>query len=80
MAIVFFSSELQPLTGEEQTRVQSAIYRDIIAELTEKYENLDASRLMKMAIAIDGEIIHTPLLESVGENSEMHFLYRISGG
>jgi len=35
---------------------------------------------MKMAVAIDGEIIHTPFLEKVAASSEIHFLYRISGG
>jgi hypothetical protein len=33
-----------------------------------------------MAVAIDGEIIHTPFLEKVAATSEVHFLYRISGG
>jgi hypothetical protein len=35
---------------------------------------------MRMAIAIDGEIIHEPLLETVGDNSEVHFFHFIAGG
>ena len=80
MAVVVFSSELQKLTGEAETRVRATVFRDLIAELLTRYPRLDEERLMRMAVAIDGEIIHNPLLEPVGENSELHFLYRISGG
>ena len=80
MATVIFSSELQKLTGEEQTRVAARVYKDIIAELIASYPALEEESLMKMAIAIDGEIVHNPLLEVIDESSELHFLYRISGG
>ena len=80
MAVVVFSSELQRFTGEERTRVQASRFKEIVAELLERYGRLTEEQLMAMAVAIDGEIIHTPLLETVGENSELHFLHRISGG
>jgi len=80
MAIVIFSSELQKLTGEEQTHVDSEIFKDIVTEITNRYSTLEHDELMKMAVAIDGEIIHTPFLEKVPPSSEIHFLYRISGG
>jgi hypothetical protein len=80
MAIVIFSSELQKLTGEEQTRVEAVVFKDIVAEIANQYSALERDELMKMAVAIDGEIIHTPFLEKVGPTSEVHFLYRISGG
>ena len=77
---MIFSSELQKLTGEEQTRVSIPVFKDIVAELVARYDELEEDQLMKMAVAIDGEIIHTPFLETVAEDSELHFLYRISGG
>jgi hypothetical protein len=80
MAIVIFSSELQKLTGEEQTQVESQVFKDIVTEITNRYSALEHNELMKMAVAIDGEIIHTPFLEKVAPSSEIHFLYRISGG
>ena len=80
MAIVIFSSELQKLTGEEQTQVASEVFKDIVTEITNRYSALEHGELMKMAVAIDGEIIHTPFLEKVAPSSELHFLYRISGG
>ena len=80
MAIVIFSSELQKLTGEEQTQVDSEVFKDIVTEITNRYSALEHDELMKMAVAIDGEIIHTPFLEKVAPSSEIHFLYRISGG
>jgi hypothetical protein len=80
MATVIFSSELQRLTGEERTTVVAGSYRELVDEITSRYEDLPRDEIMNMAVAIDGEIIHDPLLELVGENSEVHFLYRISGG
>ena len=80
MAIVIFSSELQKLTGEEQIRVEAVVFKDIVAEIANQYAAIEHDALMKMAVAIDGEIIHTPFLEKVAPNSEVHFLYRISGG
>jgi hypothetical protein len=80
MAIVIFSSELQKLTGEEQTHVDAQVFKDIVTEISNQYSALEHDELMKMAVAIDGEIIHTPFLEKVAPSSEVHFLYRISGG
>ncbi|HIE89578.1 MAG TPA: hypothetical protein EYP91_22590 [Gammaproteobacteria bacterium] len=80
MAIVIFSSELQKLTGEQQTRVDAEVFKDIVTEISNQYSALEHDELMKMAVAIDGEIIHTPFLEKVAATSEVHFLYRISGG
>ena len=80
MATVIFSSELQSFTGEEKTSVSSTNYRDLLAELLNKYRRLPEDEILKMAVAIDGEIIHDPFLEAVGPDSEVHFLFRISGG
>ena len=80
MAIVIFSSELQKLTGEEQTRVDAEVFKDIVTEISNQYPALEHDDLMEMAVAIDGEIIHTPFLEKVAATSEVRFLYRISGG
>ena len=80
MATVVFSSELQRLTGEAQTTVDAATYRDLVDQVVGRYQDLSRDEIMKMAVAIDGEIIHDPFLEAVRPNSEVHFLYRISGG
>jgi molybdopterin converting factor small subunit len=80
MATVIFSSELQRITGEEKTTVSVDTYRDLVDEITKRYAGLARDDIMDMAVAIDGEIIHDPLLEPVGPDSEVHFLYRISGG
>ena len=80
MATVIFSSELQRFTGEEKTSVSSTNYRDLLVELLNRYRRLPEDEILKMAVAIDGEIIHDPFLEAVGPDSEVHFLFRISGG
>lgn len=80
MATVVFSSELQRLTGEEKTFVSANNYRDLVAQVTGKYPALQTDELMAMAVSIDGVIIHDPLLETIDPDSEVHFLYKISGG
>ena len=80
MAKVIFSSELQKFTREEQADVDALNYRDLVSALAARYPDLGSDTLMKMAVAIDGAIIHDPLLEELEPDSEIHFLYRISGG
>lgn len=80
MATVVFSSELQQLTGEASAQVDASDYRGLVAQLVGRYAKLDQQALMAMAVAIDGEIVHDPLLEPVSADSEVHFLYKISGG
>lgn len=80
MATVIFSSELQRFTGEERTQVVAATYRELVDEILNRYPELDREEITGMAVAIDGEIIHDPHLESVGADSEVHFVFRISGG
>ena len=80
MALVVFSSELQRLTGDTSVVLDVSDYRQLISALERRYPGLRAEELLKMAIAIDGDIVQDPLLESIGDNSEVHFLFRISGG
>ena len=80
MPVVIFSSDLQKVTGEERCRVSGSNYRELVEQVLARYSGLEPSTLMEMAVAIDGEIIHDPLLEQVGEDSEVHFLYKIAGG
>ena len=80
MARVIFSSELQKFTRETEVDIDASVFRDLVTQLVARYEDLEAETLLQMAVAIDGEIIHSPLLESIATDSEIHFLYRISGG
>ncbi len=80
MATVHFTSELQRFTGESDISVSATNYRELVTELKEIYSSLLTDEIRKMAIAIDGEIIHDPFLEEFGSSSEVHFLFKISGG
>ncbi len=80
MAMVFFSGELQRFTGEEKTSVVALNYRELLEELRNKYPDLANSEIASMAIAIDGEIVHEPLLELIPKGAELHFFHFIAGG
>jgi hypothetical protein len=80
MARVHFSSEQQQLTDVAQCDIVAADYRQLIAAIARRFPRLDMADLQRMAIAIDGEIVHEPLLETLGEHSEVHFFHFIAGG
>ncbi len=80
MALVVFSSEQQRLTGEGSVEVSAGNYRDLVAELLARYPKLDAEEMSRMAMVLDGVIIHDPLLEDIPAGSEVHFLHFVRGG
>ena len=80
MAVVFFSSELEPFTGESSTCIEARDYRELINMLLARYPRLENSQLLDMAVAIDGEIIVDPLLERLTAQTEVHFMHFVAGG
>jgi len=80
MARVTFSSTQQQFTVDAECEVEAGNYRELIAAITSRYPALDRAELLQMAVAIDGEIIHEPLLELVDSDSEIHFFHFIAGG
>lgn len=81
MARVLIPSDLQRFTGGQgSVEVNTRSYRDLLAELCHRFPDLDRERLEKMAIAIDGVIIHEPLLQGFTDDSELVFVPRIAGG
>ena len=81
MAIVHFSSGLRHYTGGiEQIEVEPGQIRAVMREVTERFPEIKPPLAKGIAVSIDGDIIHSPLLEPVGPDSEVHFLPQVSGG
>lgn len=81
MASVHFSAQLRSYTGGlDCIEVAGATYRDLVANIAQRFPALEPILRDEVAVAIDGEIISDPFLEAVGPHSEVHFLQRISGG
>ncbi len=80
MATLIFNTELEKLAGCNNIRINSTTYREFIQEVISHAPGLEPDKLMEMALAIDGEIIHEPLLVTIPEQSELHFVFKISGG
>lgn len=79
--VVFFSSDIQRYTdGAKEADVSARNYRDLVAELCRRFPGLSEELVRKYALAIDGAIIQTPLLETIKEDSELVFIPRIAGG
>ena len=79
MAQVILSGELAAIAGVREARIDAVTVRALLRELEQQFPAL-AGRLDELAIAIDGEIIQAPLLETLAPDSEVHFLAPIEGG
>jgi hypothetical protein len=81
LAIVIFAPQMrQLLDGLEQVEVQARNYRALLRELSLRYPALDQPLFDRFVVAIDGELIHSPLLETLEPDSEVVFVQRIAAG
>jgi hypothetical protein len=81
VARVILSADMQRYTdGIREITVSAGKYRDLVTELLQRFPGMNEAIVAKHALAIDGIIIQTPLLETFGEDSELVFVARIAGG
>jgi aspartokinase-like uncharacterized kinase len=55
-------------------------YRGMMAVLDARWPGLRLELEKDHAVVLDGDIIDAPLLEAVGEGTEVHFITRLGGG
>ncbi len=82
MATVVFGRGLARGTGDiERVDIEATDVRALIRALDDRFPGIATElREGRTAIAIDGDIVHEPLLEAIEPDSEVHFLPPISGG
>ena len=81
MATVILPAQFARWTGgTERIDIDVRDVRQLIRALDERFPGLGDKLRDGTAIAIDGEIIHDPLLEPIEPDSEVHFLPPVSGG
>lgn len=83
MAQVVLSNELgrQFAGGQTHVEVDAANVRSLVRALDEMFPGLGVELESDgIAIAIDGEIISDPFLETIAQGSEVYFLPAIKGG
>jgi molybdopterin converting factor small subunit len=87
MATVYIPTLLKELTGGRvSVEVAGETVREVIERLDEacpgiRARLLEGDRLRpNVAVAVDGEISPTPLLDTVGADDEIHFVFAINGG
>jgi molybdopterin converting factor small subunit len=81
MATVIFTSGLRQLAGgTAEVHIKATNYRAAIRELRLQFPVLTDSVLEKFSVAIDGVMIHSPLLETFEPDSELVFIPKIAGG
>ena len=70
----------QSTGGKAEFDIDATTVRSVIKELETQYPGIGEAIEIEMAVAVDGEIYHDPLLEAVAPASEVYFLPRIGGG
>ncbi len=81
MARVFFPDHLtQYTTGIREFDVEASNFRDLVAYLEVRFPGITDILIGKVAVAIDGDIVHDPFLDPLRKDSEVYFLHRIDGG
>jgi molybdopterin synthase sulfur carrier subunit len=81
MAKVFFPDHLTRYTaGIRELDVAASSFRELVTALDARFPGIEAQLMGKVAVAIDGDIVHDPLLEAIEPDSEVYFLHRIEGG
>ncbi len=81
MARVLIPDHLASVTvGVRELEVVAASYRELVEKLDERFPGAADAILGKVAVAIDGDIIHDPWLDPLEPDSEVCFLHMIEGG
>ena len=87
VATVFIPSMLRPIAGNRETvAVSGSTVREVVENLTRRYPGLrprlldDGQLRSSISVAVDGEISSLGLLDSLEEDSEVHFIPALAGG
>ncbi len=87
MPTVVIPALLRKFTGGvERVEVPGTSIREVVRRLGERFPGIDRQLLQdgdirpSIAVSIDGEIATGGVLDTVGENSEVHFIPALGGG
>jgi molybdopterin converting factor small subunit len=78
--VLFLGSQRRYTGGEAETRVDAADFRALVAELLRRYPAFPAAEFERCTVAIDGELVSSPYLEPLGDETEVRFLHRLAAG
>ena len=81
MATVHIPDHLASVTNDQrQIDIVASTYRELIDALEARFPGAREAIMGKVAVAIDGDIIHDPFLDPLEADSQVHFLHKIEGG
>ncbi len=80
MARVYLSGELSALAGIQEIEIAANDIRSLLRALENDFPALKGHLSKGLAIAVDGEIVNAPLLETLSPASEVHFIPAIEAG
>jgi sulfur-carrier protein len=87
MATAIIPALMRKLTGgRDRVTVSGRNMREAIADLDRQFPGISAELMesgdikASIAVSIDGEVCANGVLDTIRENSEIHFMPQISGG
>jgi len=78
--VVFLPAHRRYTGGIAEIEVAARDFREAVQAIGERFPDLPEHELERCSVAIDGEIVNSPLLEPLDEHSELIFLTRIGAG
>ena len=81
MVMVVFTPEMRDRAGGlPGTDIEATTYRGAMRALCQQFPEFTDAMFAKCSVAIDGVLVHTPLLETFDADSELVFIPKITGG
>ncbi len=81
MVMVVFAPEMRDRAGGlSGTDSEATTYRGAMRALCQQFPEFTDDMFAKCSVAIDGVLVHTPLLETFEADSELVFIPKITGG
>ena len=78
--VAFLSSQLAYTGGVAELEVQACDFRALTVAIRERFPGFPEEELDSCTVAIDGEIVNRPLLESLAPDARVVFVPRIAAG
>jgi hypothetical protein len=79
--MVVFTPEMRARAGGlSGTEIEATTYRGAMRALCNQFPKFSEAMFAKCSVAIDGVLVHSPLLETFEADSELVFIPKITGG
>lgn len=78
--VSFFSDQVRYTGGVQHCELPAVSYAALRAAILGRFETMPDELLDDVMVAIDGEIVYRPMLQTLSQDAEVVFVSRIAAG